>query len=198
MRVILMAFSFVVFSVGIRNSAVAIESDTTYTKYSDSTEPSHIQKWATIGLAAGSMHKDDYMGIMGGYDVQLHHHLFTIRFIGGKSGYEDYYEMERFFETGLLYGYGVNNSLWYANISAGLAYISMARNIFSSSSGGTTSSKVKIGEEKLKGIGLPWQGRIFSKFSDSSNAGMGITLCGNVNQFGSFWALLLTIEFEGF
>ena len=54
MRVALIALSFVLFSAGIHSSAIASESDTTYTKSNDSTESLHIQQWAFYGEFGGN------------------------------------------------------------------------------------------------------------------------------------------------
>lgn len=152
-----------------------------------------MQSWLAFGFGGGRILEAAIVSVTASYNIQFSHNLLTARLISGVS-YDN--NQSPVFEAGLLYGYGVNNSLWYANVSVGLAYISITRRVFVREEPGPIKPvNIYRVEEYNKNIGIPWQGQVFSKFSDSSSVGMGIMLCGNVNKAGSLFSTFFTLEF---
>jgi hypothetical protein len=102
------------------------------------------------------------------------------------------------FDARALYGIGFHRELWFGNASAGLAYTATTKRIFDHvDSSGAVPEDIYRGE-LFRGVGFAWQGQLFSKFSDSSHVGLGITICGNINKSFSFWMLLFSLEFGSF
>lgn len=198
MKILLLLLFFLLCSVSSFSKAKAIDRDTLLVATSnDSTVASKktpTQLWITLGFTGGHIQKEFLTGITAGVDYQLSHHLFSARLISGRSYQEDIQPVEKALEVGLLYGYGVNNSLWYANASVGLSYVSETRRVFDHKEHVPNGEADVYRAEKYSGIGLPWQGRVFSKFSDSSNTGLGFALSGDVNKPGSFFFISLILE----
>lgn len=127
------------------------------------------------------------------------HHFFSARIIYAAGNPRiDYYAgnqvilpYEENFDTGVLYGYGAHNSLWFFNAAIGLAYTSVTKKKFYVKPG-IPYDVFRV--EASYGIGLPWQIQIFSKFTKYSAFGMGLSICGNVNKFQSFLNIIYALE----
>ena len=141
------------------------------------------------------MEAEELIGFSASYNFQLSHHLFTGRIITGKSYQELKLPVEKIFETSLLYGYGVNDSRTYANISVGFAYVSISRRIFDHKDSSSYPTFDVYHSQQFHDVGIAWQANVFTKFSDSSKLGFGVSLSGNVNKPGSFFFLLFNIEY---
>jgi hypothetical protein len=149
-----------------------------------------------LGLAFGGVNIDDEapMAVAAIFNVQYSHNLFSARVVSGSGFQENKLPHEKIFDAGLLYGYGIHDSLWYANISAGLAYVTATkRNYMGQDTSG--AFPVDIYEaEKVKAVGIPWQIQIFSKFSSSSKIGLGLFVCGDINKPRSFFSIQISLD----
>lgn len=128
--------------------------------------------------------------------AEFGHNLFTARVVHDQ-GVNLATPNPMVFDAGLLYGYGIHNTLWFENTSVGLAYTATTKRIFVRQDTIFPQNNVYRGE-LFRGIGFAWQAELFSKFSDSSSAGLGITLCGNINKSLPFWMILFSLKFGNY
>ena len=157
--------------------------------------------WVTLGLGSSASINDFAAAEGAVFYVKHNINFFSGRVIYSQGVQNITLPHEKTFDAGILYGIGFYRDLWFGNASIGVAYTATTKSVFDhiDSSFSHSSGLVEINRAELfRGIGLAWQAQLFSKFSDSSDVGMGITVCGNVNKSFPFWMLLFSLEFGNF
>ena len=102
------------------------------------------------------------------------------------------------FDAGLLCGYGGHSTLCFASASVGLAYVFVNQRIFVRQDTTNTFSKDIYKSEISYNIGIPWQAHLFTKFSELSKTGIGLTIGGNINKSRSLFYVLFSLEIGTF
>jgi hypothetical protein len=155
--------------------------------------------WLALGYGASNISESgDFSACVGALvTVEFGNNFFSARVVHDQ-GVNVWTPNQMVFDAALLYGIGFHRELWFGNASVGLAYTATTKRVFDhTDSTGAFPQEVDRGE-LFRGIGFAWQAQVFSKFSDSSKVGLGVTVCGNVNKSLPFWMLLLSLEFGNF
>ncbi|MEP7235733.1 MAG: hypothetical protein ABI778_10600 [Ignavibacteriota bacterium] len=156
-----------------------------------------ILYWVSAGWG-GSLTIDDIAlayGIL--INAEHGHHIFSVRAIYSAGIQDIILPHERTFDAALLYGIGTyteGDKLWFANASFGLGYYALTKRIFVRQDTINVSTHDVYKGEPDKGIGLAWQIQIFSRFSESTHLGFGLTFLGNINRAKSFAMILYSLE----
>ncbi|MDP4219649.1 MAG: hypothetical protein Q8916_05340 [Bacteroidota bacterium] len=160
--------------------------------------PSHFF-WTTFGLG-GSTIKDDEapIGLAIIECAQYGSNTYLARITYGTGGQENKLPHERVFDAGLLYGKQGRHNLWYGSIAIGLAYVFVTKRIFDHQVPGTFEPEDVYRAETTHTVGVPIHLQFFSKFSESTGAGIGLTICANVNLSRSFGLFLFSLVFGTF
>jgi len=181
----------------ISNICIAQQSDTSTPKISMNpsfqSESAPILWWVHLALGAGSLGDDTPAAYGGGFSVQYLHNVLSCRILSCAGADATNTPHRSLIDAGLLYGYGWYSTLWFLNGSVGLSFISLRDSIEVGQTRDTPSRKI-FGATTNQTIGASWQVNIFSKFTSTSNFGLGIMIGGDINKFRSFMAILLTIE----
>jgi hypothetical protein len=155
--------------------------------------------WLTLGYGVSTVSDLKLQGLCALITLESGYHFFSTRVVHDQGDY--FFPLQRIFDAGLLYGIGSHHTLWYRNISLGMAYTSTAKNVLDHIDSSYSHSGVPVDiyrSEPYRGIGFAYQVQLFSKFSEISPAGLGLTMLGNVNKSFTFWMLLLSLEFGNF
>ena len=183
------------------NISVAQEQDSLKNRqFADSvskSNPNKIVWWLTLGYGASTVTDGEIGAGLGALiTVKYDYHFFSARIIHDQGVRDDVFPRQLIFDVGLLYGIGFHRELWFGNASVGVAYTATTKSVFDHIN---PIFKNEIDKAELyRGIGLAWQLQVFSKFADTSPAGIGLTIFGNVNKSFPFWGFLLSLEFGNF
>ncbi|MFI5264944.1 MAG: hypothetical protein ACHQM6_10555 [Candidatus Kapaibacterium sp.] len=196
---ILVFFSILLFAISI-----AFAQEQNSTKANGIGDPVSGSRfwWLTLGYGASTVSDAEIgLGVGAIITAEYGHHFFSARIIHDQGAREDVYPKQLIFDTGLLYGIGTHNTLWFGSAAVGVAYTATTKSVFDhlDSSFTHAGNPVDVDRPELfRGIGFAWQLQLFSRFSDSSPVGMGVTICGNINRSFPFYLLMISFEFGKF
>ena len=164
------------------------------------TKPWLTVFWVSLGIGSSATINDLAPAFTALFSVKKGPHFFSARVINSQGIQNITLPHEKTFDAGILYGIGFHRELWFGNASIGLAYTATTKSIFDHIDSTTSPvEKLEVDHAELfRGLGLAWQLQLFSKFSDSSDLGIGIIACGNINKSFPFWMLLFSLEFGNF
>ncbi len=153
--------------------------------------------WVTVGFGAGYVtnYDDHFVTFQASFSRKLSHHLITGRFASGIGDNMVRFPRPAFIDIGAMYGFTIDNNLWFLNLSVGLSYIRIKKRILRGQQDYGSYMVDVYGSETSGTIGMPWQWQIFSWFTETSRIGLGFAVGGNVNSIQSDLFLHLCMTF---
>jgi hypothetical protein len=151
--------------------------------------------WLTLGYGVSSIIDASFATALGAMlTISPSNFQFSVRVVHDNSGQDNKFPHQQVFDAGLLFGYGSHDSLWFWNTSIGVAYAHTIKRIYAYTDSSSVRPVDVYRATAATNIALALQAQYFSKFSSTSDSGLGGTLCIDINKAMSFWVLMLSLE----